>query len=610
MSNRCAAPARCQLEDSCAPLAETPVTESGAQTDYSRLLGACRPSLRISAPLIGKPTLLTDEALISALPDLVAFIRRDGVILSHLGGRAVDGLGDLSRIDGQHVDSVWPPAVASTILLLTRRALASRGGGNARFVEQESEYEARVSAHGHDRVLCVIRNLTAEQPAANGGASGQRRSQASLARRGFLGRLRQSVADATLRDQPLAVCVVHLDGLSDIARIIDFNISDQLATAVLRRLPGAGPDPGAGDMRWYVGQLSDGLMAAVVEGSADREAIRAVLQALCNSLQEPVSVGDATFRLTPHAGVAVLGRDALTPKPLLDHARAAAMEARREHAPGIHFYSDTIRLRSLARLDVARELRQAIGNRDVQLRYVGRHDLASGRLTGLVAYLKWPHPLRGSVRPAEFLPIAEHTGLATALSRATLARLGDDWPALRGVVGAGVRISFSALRHHLTSDTFLEDVAGVFESGMLTAEQLELRVSERTLAGLAAPERTLERLARLGVRLVIDEVGGGISSIASLARLPIHALQLDRGCVVAADEQPAALKICRAAIALARALEVTAIATGIDNEQRRDRLAAMGCEQGLGDLYARDFSNSSAADERLRLQRRDRRRTQ
>jgi len=559
--------------------------------------------------LIGKPRLVTDEALISAIPDLVAFIRRDGVILNHLGGRTAGGLGDLSRIDGQHVDAVWPQPVASVLLLLTRRALTSRGGGNARFVEQGSEYEARVSAYGHDRVLCVIRNLTAEQPAANSGAGGDRLPQTGLARRGFLGRLKQSVADATLRDQPLAACVIHLDGLADIARIIDFNISDQLATAVLRRLPGPANDLGAEHMRWYVGQLSDGLLAAVVEGSADREEIRALLQSLCNSLQEPVSVGDATFRLTPHAGVAILGRDALTPKLLLNHARAAAMESRREHSPGIHFYSDTIRLRSLARLDVAHELRQAIGNRDVQLRYVGRHDLASGRLTGVIAYLKWPHPLRGSVRPAEFLPIAEHTGLAMALSRATLARLKDDWLALRGVVGAGVRISFSALRHHLTSDTFLEDVAGVFESRVLTAEQLELRISERTLAGLAAPERTLERLARLGVRLVIDEVGGGISSIASLARLPIHALQLDRGCVVAADEQPAALKICRAAIALARALEMTAIATGIDNEQRRNRLAAVGCEEGLGDLYAHDFGNFGADDERLRLGRPDRRRT-
>jgi diguanylate cyclase len=547
----------------------------------------------VGALLLDESTPVTDEALIGALPDLVAFIRRDGVVLDHLGGRSVPGLGNLSRIDGQHVETIWPAPLASLLVQLTRRALTSRSSSNARFVEQGTEYEARISPHGRDRVLCVIRNLTGEQSAAGSGAGGDRRPPAALGRRGFLGRFKQSVADATLRDRTLAVCVIHLDGLADIARVIDFNISDQLATAMLQRLPDSGADPGADKMRWYVGQLGDGLLAAVVEGSPDREAIGAVLQALCTSLQEPVSVGDATFHLTPHAGVAILGRDALTAQLLLDHARAAALESRRNDRPGIHFYSDTIRLRSLARLDVAHELRRAIADRDVQLRYVGRHDLASGRLTALVAYLYWPHPLRGAVRPAEFVAIAEHTGLATALSRAALARLSDDWPALRTVVAAGVRISFSALRHHLAGGGFPEDVAGLFEPGALTPEDLELRISERTLSGLPAPERTFRQLVDSGVRLVVDEVGRGGTSIASLAQLPLHGLQLDRACVVAADQEPSALRICRAAIGMATGLELIPIATGIDNEQRRACLVGLGCKQGLGDLYAGDFRSDA-----------------
>ena len=543
---------------------------------------------------------MTDEALIGAIPDLVAFIRRDGVILNHLGGRNVAGLGNRPDLDGQRVEAVWPASVADVIAQLARRAQRSRSSSSARFAGQGSEYEARVSPHGPDRVLCVIRNLTAEVSGAetsadSGGGTGAGgfRTPTTLARRGFLGRFKQSVADATLRDRTLAFCVIHLDGLADIARIIDFNISDQLTTALLRRLSDGSADPAAGELHWYVGQLGDGLLAAVVEGSSDPQALGTVVQALCTSLQEPVSVGDATFHLTPHAGVAILGRDALTAQLLLDHARAAVLESRRNERPGVHFYSDAIQLRSLARLDVAHELRQAIAKGEVQLRYTGRHDLASGRLTTVVAYLRWPHRLRGAVRPAEFLPIAEHTGLATALSRAALARLRDDWLALRRVVGPGVRISFSALRHHLASNAFPEDVAAVFESGGLTPEELELRISERTLAGLAAPERTFRRLADSGVRLVIDEIGRGATSMGSLAALPLHALQLDRGCVVAADDQPSAAKICRAAIGMAAGLDLMAIATGIDSEQRRARLAGMGCSEGLGDLYADELGSTA-----------------
>lgn len=536
---------------------------------------------------------MTVEALISAVPDLVAFIRRDGIILNHLGGRALGALGQAPDIDGQHVEAVWPPQVASLVLQLMRRALRSRSNTTARFVEQGSEYEARVGADGPDRVLCVLRNLTAEDPAARGGRTAEHES-AGLARRGFLSRFKQAVADATLRDSPLAVCVIHLEGLTDIARTIDFNISEQLATTLLRRLPQPGAGSGAGQMGWYLGQLADGVIAAVVTGSTERDAITDVVTALCNSLQQPVSIGDAEFCLTPHAGVAILGADASAANPLLEHARAAALESRRAQGPGIHFYSDTLRLRSLARLDVAHELREAVASREVRLRYVGRHELVSGRLTGVVAYLTWLHPLRGPVRPAEFIPIAEHTGLAPVLSRAVLSQLQDDWELLRGRVGGGVRISFSALRHHLAGDTFAQDIGALFKSGCLTPEQLELRISERTLPRVTGCEKTLGRLARAGVRLVIDEVGAGASSLASLARFPIHALQLDRSCVVAADEHLAALKVCRATIALARALELTPIATGVDDEQRRGQLAALGCEEGLGDLYRDEFGNTLA----------------
>lgn len=536
---------------------------------------------------------MTDESLISAIPDLVAFIRRDGVILSHLGGRALGALGQSAHIDGQHVGAVWPPQVASLVQQLMRRALRSRGNARARFIEEGSEYEARIGAHGPDRVVYILRNLTAEHRAAGSGGNGEHGST-GLARRGFLSRFKQEVADAILRDSPLAACVIHLESLTDIARAIDFNISEQLATIVLRRLPRPGAGSGPGQVSWYVGQLADGLIAAVIIGSTDRDALSEVVKTLCNSLQQPVSIGDAEFSLTPHSGVAILGTDASTARLLLEHARAAALESRRAQDPGIHFYSDTLRLRSLARLDVARELREAIANREVRLRYIGRHDLASGRLTGVVAYLTWLHPLRGPVRPAEFIPIAEHTGVTPALSRAVLSQLQDDWQLLRARVGAGVRISFSALRHHLASDTFAEDIGALFKAGPMTAQELELRISERTLARLTGCERTLGRLAKAGVRFAIDEVGAGVTSLASLARFPIHALQLDRSCVVAADEHPAALKVCRAAIALARALELTPISTGVDNAQRCEQLAALGCKEGLGDLYRDELGNTLA----------------
>src|SRR5262249_47347936 len=149
----------------------------------------------------------------------------------------------------------------------------------------------------------------------------------------------------------------------------------------------------------YVGQLSDSLLALAIE-SADREKLEACIDEVCDSLRKPVNIGVDVFRLTPSAGIAVLGQDATSARVLLQHARSAANEARRSGTGRTQFFTDALRLKALARIDMARELRDAIANREIRLRYVGRHDLATGRLVAAMAYMRSVHPLRAAIRAA------------------------------------------------------------------------------------------------------------------------------------------------------------------------------------------------------------------
>jgi EAL domain-containing protein (putative c-di-GMP-specific phosphodiesterase class I) len=301
-------------------------------------------------------------------------------------------------------------------------------------------------------------------------------------------------------------------------------------------------------------------------------------------LRDPVQFGDAIFHLTPYAGVAILGQDAGSPKALLDHARAAATEARRSGSTRVFFFSDTLKLRSLARLDIARELRDAIANRDLRLRYTGRHDLATGRLVALVGYLQWMHPLRGEVRPAEFLGVAETTGLSAALSRSILECLRDDFARFKSRVDPEVRISFGALRHHVLAHNFCAEIKDFLGEGAVGPERLELRIAERSF--VTQDVGTWRSLADLGVQLTVDELGRKMSSLDLLARAPLWGLQLDRAWATALSYDTAAVKVCRAAVSVAAALGLTPIATGVDDEQQRDLFLSFGCQQGLGDLYA------------------------
>ncbi|MDB6091887.1 MAG: hypothetical protein JWN85_4671 [Gammaproteobacteria bacterium] len=521
------------------------------------------------------------DVLLEGLPDLVVLLRRDGTIVAHSGGHGVADLKPAGDATGKRIEAVWPESMAGLVKQLTRKAIALRTTTESRFQDRGRDYEARVSAQGPDRVICVIRAGLANAHDSPLEATDER-PRPQLDRRGFLQRFKESMSLASLREKPIAVAVIHVDGIADIAQIIAAKLSEQVMSAAILRLPAHFGTCVGADSWWYLGQLNDSLLALVLETS-DRDAIDACLSQVCASLREPVSLGEAEFHLTPYAGVAILGQDASAPKLLLDHARSAASEARRSGATRVCFFTDTLRLQSLARLDIARELHEAIVNGNVRFRYVGRHDLATGRLVTWVGYLRWLHPLRGEIRPVEFLRVAEATGLATALSRAVLTRLQEDFANLAPQSAADVRISFGALRHHILHDDFIADIERFLADGAVPCERLELRISEKAL--IAREPADFNSLQRLGVRLVVDEVGRGMGSLDWLARAPIWGLQLDRAWTTALRTDEVALKVCRAGIGVATALGLTPIATGVDDQAQRDALLAIGCRHGTGDLY-------------------------
>lgn len=533
------------------------------------------------------------DLLVEALPDLALLIARDGTVLAQGGGRDTVGLKLPAAAAGKPLDACWPAAIAALLLQLTRKSIAQRATVEARFTNAGTEYVAQTSPRGPERAVCIVR------PAANAilddGCDSGSRPPPQFERRGFLQRFKDSIAWAALRENPIALAVIHVDGVADIAQVLASQVSEQVMSAALYRLPQSPQStetPSAGP-RWYLGQLGENLLAVVLE-SADREAIAECVARICSSLREPIRTGDAEFHLTPYAGAAILGQDASTPKILLEQARAAAMEARRSGvAPGIRFFTDTMELRALARIDLTRELRNAIANEDIRLRYVGRHDLESGRLAACVGYLRWQHPLRGEIRPAEFLRVAAATGLAASLSRAVLTHLRRDFAALAARCDPQVCVSFGALRHHLLHEEFLNDVRQLVAEGGIPAERLELRIAEKVF--ITREPSHSEALKRLGVRLVVDEVARGSGSLDSLARAPIWGLQLDRGWVAALRTDPIARRVCRAGIEMAAALGLVPIATGVDDEQTREALLELGCAYGSGDLYRDEELDITAA---------------
>ncbi|HEY3849604.1 MAG TPA: EAL domain-containing protein [Steroidobacteraceae bacterium] len=524
------------------------------------------------------------EILSETLPDLAVLVRRDGVIMDHVGGGAVGALLPPADAAGARLDSVWPEAAALPVKHAVRRCIAQRKPVETRFECDDVRYELRAYAQGPDRALCVIRALSAGSRSDEAAPSDDI-ARPRFDRRGFLSRFNDTLSQAAIQEKPAALALIYLDGLAEIARVVDARISEQVLSAAILRLPEEtrSTQDGGSDSSWYLGQLSAELLAIVIE-SSDRDTIERCVSRVCASLREPAKIGDASFHVTPYAGVSILGQDGSSPRSLLDKARSAAAECRRASSDRIHFFTDTLKLRSIARLDAAREIREAIASREIRLRYTGRHDLASGRLVAQLGYARWIHPLRGELAPAEFLGMAETTGLATLLSRSLLDGLREDFEALAAELPPDARLSFGPLRHHLLQDDFVDDIAQMLGRGGLSASRLEIRISERTFASMNLS--VYQALHEMGVQIVIDEMGRGFGSLDRLARAPIWGLQLDRAWVTALRSDSVALKVCRAGIGAAAALGITPIATGVDDDAQREALLELGCRHGSGDLYS------------------------
>jgi predicted signal transduction protein with EAL and GGDEF domain len=522
---------------------------------------------------------MSADALIGLLPDFVLLLRRDGRIIATGGGHATPEL----RPVAEGVEPAWSDATRTLISQLVRRTISQRSAVEARFHDGGKSYDVRATAQGPDRAVVTIRPIITSDTTDDSADSTGERPRPQLDRRGFMKRLKESVTLASLQEKSMAVAVLQIEGITDISQIIAARVSEQVLNAAILRLSafeGLGLDAGPA---WHLGQLGENSLALVID-SPDRGIIETCVSRICERLREPVAIGDAEFRLTIYSGVGILGLDAASPRLLLDHARAAAAESRRAASNDVRFFSDTVELRSLARQDIASELRDAIANREIGIRFVGRHDLRSGRVVARIGYLKWEHRLRGEIRPSEFLRVAESTGLSVSLSRLALESFCEAFAKLRSQWEPDCRISFGALRDHVFHEDFVADIEAVLRDGRVPAERLELRVSEK--AFVACDPNAVRPLRKQGVQLVVDEVGRDMGSLASLARAPLWGLQLDRAWTTAIRSDDVAKLVCRAGLSVANALGFAPIATGVDSAVQRDALLEIGFRYGIGDLYA------------------------
>jgi diguanylate cyclase (GGDEF)-like protein len=398
-------------------------------------------------------------------------------------------------------------------------------------------------------------------------------------RRLFLERLDGALGGRD-RTAPMAVAVVDLDRFKEVNDSFGHHVGDRLLQLVAARLHGP---VGARNTLARLGGDEFGLVLP----DADAEAASERASRLLAALRDPFELDGATLHVDASIGIAVFPGDGTDRSTLLRHADAAMYAAKAAHSG---FALSTRGLDDHAtrrRLDTLEELRTGLDRDELVLHYQPQLDVASMRVVGVEALVRWDHPTRGLVYPDAFLPIAEHAGLMDRLTVRVLeiaVRQCAAWRARGLDLTVAVNVSSSNLNHP-DFPTWLTDALG--RHGV-PAGSLQLEVTEGVL--LDDLDRTCQLLAtvrHLGIRLAVDDYGTGYSSLAYLHALPVDDLKLDRAFVAHCDTDRRSAAIVASTVDLAHNLGMRIVAEGVENEAVLTRLREYGCDLAQGYHLAR-----------------------
>jgi diguanylate cyclase (GGDEF)-like protein len=378
----------------------------------------------------------------------------------------------------------------------------------------------------------------------------------------------------------VAVLLIDLDRFKEINDVLGHASGDVLLAHIGPRMATAVRD---GDL---LARLGGDEFAAVLPHADEKTAI-AVAKRLLDLLTETVDVGGVTLQVDGSIGIAVanLGSDH-TIDSLLRQADIAMYTAKRARCGYTVFHEDQD-TSTRERLTLLGELRQAITRGEIVLHYQPKLTLADGKLVGVEALARWQHPERGLLSPAEFIPIAESTGLIVPLTLhvldLALAQMRR-WRSAGHDFGVAVNLSPRCL----AEPELTEQVTQMLWRYHVPATSLELEITENTLAH--DPERALATLTALdqaGIRISIDDFGTGYSSMSYLKRLPVSELKVDRsfvaGMLACADDEV----LVRSLVELGHNLGLTVVAEGVEDDATLHALGEVGCDVAQGYFLAR-----------------------
>jgi diguanylate cyclase (GGDEF)-like protein len=403
-------------------------------------------------------------------------------------------------------------------------------------------------------------------------------------------RLGQAIELARRQGRRLAVMSMDLDQFKHINDSLGHAVGDQLLQSVARRLVGSVRQSDTvsrqgGDefvlLLPYIERAEDAMLSA---------------QKVLAALAPPHHIDGHELHISASIGISIYPEDGQDAETLIKNADSAMYHAKENGRDNYKFFEQSMNVRAVERQFIEASLRHALERQEFVLHYQPKINLLSGAIVGVEALIRWQHPQRGWVLPAQFVPIAEDCGLILPIGRWVLREACRQARAWQDAGLPPITIAANTSALEFRARDFLENVRMTLEESRLEPRYLELELTESVLMRDAeATGSVLRALAGLGIKLAVDDFGTGYSSLSYLRQFPIDTLKIDQSFVSRMSHNPDDAAIVSAVISMGKALRLHVIAEGVETAEQLAFLLAQHCDEGQGYFFGRPMAAEALA---------------
>jgi diguanylate cyclase (GGDEF)-like protein/PAS domain S-box-containing protein len=395
-------------------------------------------------------------------------------------------------------------------------------------------------------------------------------------------RIGQAIALAQRNKAKIAVLYMDVDGFKHINDSLGHPAGDRLLQCIANRLRDCVRAPDT------VSRQGGDEFLILLQGVKVPEDAGIAAKRLLKTLSETYFMGQHNLHITASIGLSIYPDDGLDAETLIKNADTAMYQAKENGRQSFQFFKPEMTVRAVERQSIEEDLRCAMERKEFTLHYQPKFNLVTGAITGAEALLRWTHPMRGSVSPAQFIPIAEDSGLIVPIGAWVVREActqAQAWLAA-GLPIESIAVNVSAIEFR--NEDFLENLFAILCDTGLDPKYLELEVTESVLMKNAELASTiLQTLRGRGVRVAIDDFGTGYSSLSYLRKFPLDALKIDQSFVRQIADAPYGATIVTAIISMGRSLHLRVIAEGVETVEELAFLKGQQCDEAQGYRFSR-----------------------